>query len=99
MDEIVIGGVGTGVIITFIVAVLKRIGLPDGRAGLAAAVLSVAFFAVYQAVQVFPGIEPTVVGILKVLAFIAVTFGGSISTYLGSKSARLPLFGYSHPKG
>ena len=98
MDEIVIGGIGTGVIITFLVGVIKRVGLPDGYAGIAAAVLSVAAYGLYQATQLFPAFEPTIVGTLKVLAFVAVTFGGSFATYLGSRSARLPLLGYSHKK-
>ena len=97
-DEIVIGGIGTGVIVSFLVALAKRLGLRDGLAGLLAAGLSIALFAVYQATQLFPGIEPTVVGMLKVLAFVAVTFGGSILTYIGSKQARLPVIGYSHPR-
>jgi len=98
MDEIIIGGIGTGVIITFLVSLAKRFGLPDGYAGVAAAVLSVAAYGLYQVVQLFPVAEPTIVGVLKVLAFIAVTFGGSTLTYLGSRSARLPVLGYSQRK-
>ena len=97
-DEIVIGGIGTGVVVSFLVAVAKRLGLRDGLAGLLAAGLSIALFAVYQATQLFPGIEPTVVGVLKVIAFVAVTFGGSILTYIGSKQAKIPMLGYSHKR-
>ena len=91
-DDIVIGGIGLAPIITFLVQLLKKAGLPDGSAGFAAAVLSVLGYIILQVTKVFPEAEPGIVGVLKVLAFIAATFGASILAYVSAKKAELPLF-------
>ena len=85
-DQVVIGGVGTAVIVVFLVQLVKKLGLPDGYAGYLTAGLSVAFYVVYQLTQVFPQITPTVTGVLTVLAFIATTF---VSALVGYKGLRL----------
>lgn len=87
--EIVIGGVGTGVIIVFLVQIAKKIGLPDGYAGILAAVLSIVAYALYQVTQVFPESSTVIVSVLTMLAFIATTFGTSLLSYLGLRKAEV----------
>ena len=88
--EIVIGGIGTAVVVTFVVQLLKAVGVvKDGQAGNWALLLNVGFYVLWTATQVYPAIEPTVIGVLKVVVFIAVTFGGSLVTYTGLKTAQI----------
>lgn len=87
--EIVIGGVGTGIIVTFLVQLAKRAGLPDGYAGYLSAALSVVFYILYQVTQLFPESTTTIVGVLTVLAFVALTFGSSLLAYVGLRKAEV----------
>lgn len=87
--EIVIGGVGTGIIITFLVQLAKKLGLPDGYAGYLSAALTIVAFILYQVTVTFPQSSSVIVGVLTVLAFIAVTFGSSLLAYLGLRKAEI----------
>ena len=89
VGEIVIGGVGTGVIITFLVQLAKRVGLPDGYAGYLAAGLSVVAYVLYQVTQLFPQSTSAIVAVLTVLSFIAMTFGSALVAYLGLRKAQI----------
>ena len=89
MNEIVIGGIGTGVIITFLVQLAKKVGLPDGSAGYLAAALSVVAYALYQVTQLFPTSLAPIVNILTILAFLAVTFGSALVSYMGLRKAEV----------
>lgn len=87
--EIVIGGVGTGVIIMFLVQLAKKAGLPDGYAGYLTAALTIVAFVLYQVTQTFPQSSSVIVGVLTVLAFIATTFGSALVAYLGMRKAEI----------
>lgn len=86
---IVIGGVAVGPIVSFLVQLLKRFGLPDGYAGWVSMALSVLAYVLLLLTKQVPEIETTVVGILQVLAFIAVTFGGALASYLALRKAEV----------
>ena len=87
--DLVIGGVSLGPIIALIIQVLKRVGLPDGYAGWANLVLSVLAYGLLLLTQQVPQIEAGVVGVLKLLAFIAATFGGALVSYLALKKSEV----------
>lgn len=88
-NNIVIGGVAVGPIISFVVQLLKRFGLPDGYAGWVSLGLSVLAYALLLLTKQVPQIEGSVVGVLQVLAYIAVTFGGALVSYLALKKAEV----------
>ena len=92
MGDIEIGGIGLGVIILFLVQLLKKIGLPDGYGGYAVAVLSVLGYALLQVTQLFPATLPGIVGVLQVLAFIATTFGSAVLSFAGVRKAQIKGF-------
>lgn len=90
--DIVIGGVSVGVIIMFLVQLAKKLGLPDGSADYAVAILSVVAYALLQLTQLFPQILPGVVGVLQVLAFLATTFGSAILAFASARKAQIKGF-------
>jgi hypothetical protein len=87
--EIIIGGVGLGVIITFLVQLAKKAGLPDGYAGWLSLGLSVAGYALFLLTKQLPDILPTVTSVLSVLAYIATTFGSALVAYKGLRKAEV----------
>ena len=87
--DIVIGGVSLGPIVALLVQLMKRLGLPDGYAGWANLALSTLAYVLLLLTQQLPQIESGVVGVLKILAFIAATFGGALVSYLALKKSEV----------